>query len=122
MNKKVKADSFFSFFILSGSLALIIWGITGCAPAPEADTADSADSANLSPIRRVVDLDTGEEATVELADGSSVPLTAPAVKFSRTPVRIRTRAPTLGEHNDAVLESIGYGPDAIQALKDTGAI
>ena len=60
--------------------------------------------------------------TVELADGSSVPLTAPAVKFSRTPVRIRTRAPTLGEHNDAVLESIGYGPDAIQALKDAGAI
>ena len=59
---------------------------------------------------------------VELADGSSVPLTAPAVKFSRTPIRIRTPAPTLGEHNDAVLESIGYSPDAIQALKDAGAI
>ncbi len=60
--------------------------------------------------------------SVELADGRSVPLTAPAAKFSRTPTRIRTRAPTLGEHNDAVLESIGYSPDAIQALKDAGAI
>ncbi|MGH7856841.1 MAG: CaiB/BaiF CoA transferase family protein, partial [Candidatus Binatia bacterium] len=35
-----------------------------------------------------------------LEDGSTVPITGPAAKFSRTPTRVRTGAPGLGEHSE----------------------
>lgn len=39
-------------------------------------------------------------------DGTTVSIVGPAVKFSRTPTRIRTAAPALGEHNDEILAEI----------------
>jgi len=39
-------------------------------------------------------------------DGVTVPIVGPAVKFSRTPTRIRTAAAALGEHNDEILAEI----------------
>ena len=59
-------------------------------------------------------------AKTELADGRSVPLAAPPVKFSRTPTRVRTRAAKLGEHNEQILASLGLKPDEIAALTDEG--
>ncbi len=59
-------------------------------------------------------------AETELADGRSVPLAAPPVKFSRTPTRIRTRAARLGEHNEQVLAGLGLTPEEIAALADEG--
>ncbi len=47
----------------------------------------------------------------ELQDGTTVPVTGPAVKFSRTPTRVRSPAPDLGEHNDEILEEFGMGSD-----------
>jgi formyl-CoA transferase len=47
-----------------------------------------------------------------LSDGITVPITGPAVKFSRTPTRVRHAAPTLGEHNDEILQEIGVGGSA----------
>jgi len=44
---------------------------------------------------------------VTQSDGVTVPIVGPAVKFSRTPTRIRTAAPGLGEHNDEILGEIG---------------
>lgn len=44
---------------------------------------------------------------VELSDGRVVPLLAPATKFSRTPVRIRSAAPALGADNEALLRELG---------------
>jgi crotonobetainyl-CoA:carnitine CoA-transferase CaiB-like acyl-CoA transferase len=35
---------------------------------------------------------------------------------------IRTATPDLGEHNDEILASLGYGPEEIQKLKAAGAI
>ncbi|MFK7915235.1 MAG: CaiB/BaiF CoA transferase family protein [Pseudomonadales bacterium] len=55
--------------------------------------------------------------SVELADGTIVPLTAPPAKFSRTPVGIRSRAATLGEHNQEVLGALGYSAADIAALQ-----
>ena len=43
----------------------------------------------------------------ELQDGTTVPMTGPAVKFSRTPTRVRFPAPELGEHNEEILEEFG---------------
>ncbi len=60
--------------------------------------------------------------TVTLSDGSEAPLTGPAAKFSRTPTRIRDRAATLGEHTRDVLGSVGYSPEALEKLNESGAI
>ena len=43
----------------------------------------------------------------ELQDGTTVPITGPAVKFSRTPTRVRSPAPDLGEHNEEIFEEFG---------------
>lgn len=40
-------------------------------------------------------------------DGTVVPITGPAAKFSRTPTRVRTAAAKLGAHTDEVLAEIG---------------
>ncbi len=56
----------------------------------------------------------------ELADGTKVPLTAPAVKFSRTPVRIRRPAPLLGQHTAELLEELGYDANVLAALEEEG--
>ncbi len=57
---------------------------------------------------------------VQLADGKEIPITAPAAKFSRTPVRIRHAAPTLGEHNEEILDELGYSREAQQQLAAEG--
>jgi len=44
-----------------------------------------------------------QETTQE--DGSRAPITGPAAKFSRTPMRIRSGSPALGAHNDAILRN-----------------
>jgi formyl-CoA transferase len=36
-----------------------------------------------------------------------VPVTGPAAKFSRTPIKVRTAAPALGAHTDEILEAVG---------------
>jgi len=45
-----------------------------------------------------------------------------AVRLSETPGEIATRPPTLGEHTDEVLGSIGYDADAIAALRKNGIV
>ena len=59
---------------------------------------------------------------VTLANGQTVPLTGPAVKFSRTPTRIRQRAAKLGEHTEAILAELGCKPETIADLKQQGVI
>ncbi len=58
----------------------------------------------------------------ELADGQSAPLTAPPVKFSRTPTRIRARAARLGEHNEQILSGLGLTSAEIAALTSDDAV
>ncbi len=45
------------------------------------------------------------------------------IKFVNTPLSQPTRAPTVGQHTDEVLQSVlGYDDDRIAALRETGAI
>ena len=51
-----------------------------------------------------------------------VPLSPTPVDLSETPGQFRHRAPTLGEHTDAILGELGYGPDEIRALREEQVI
>ena len=54
--------------------------------------------------------------------GRTVKVTGPAAKFSRTPVRVRTRAPDLGEHNEEILGALGFTAEGVAALKGKNVI
>ncbi|CAN5860309.1 CoA transferase [soil metagenome] len=45
------------------------------------------------------------------------PVLQEPVKLSRTPLTIRRRAPTLGEHTEQILQELGYEPAAIEKLR-----
>jgi formyl-CoA transferase len=59
---------------------------------------------------------------VELSDGTNVPLTGPAAKFSRTPTKIRNGAPSIGADNFRVLKSFGLSVKEMKKLKEDGVI
>jgi crotonobetainyl-CoA:carnitine CoA-transferase CaiB-like acyl-CoA transferase len=59
---------------------------------------------------------------VQVGEGQKVPITGPANKFSRTPIRIRSPAPKLGEHNAAILGALGIDAAAQSRLRDDGVI
>jgi crotonobetainyl-CoA:carnitine CoA-transferase CaiB-like acyl-CoA transferase len=102
-----------------------------CAPRTVAEVVDTFAELGLPacPVNTYADLSADDHVasrdmlqSVELPDGTEIPITAPATKFSRTPVRIRSRAPALGEHNTQILEELGYGPEEIAKLVSAGAI
>jgi crotonobetainyl-CoA:carnitine CoA-transferase CaiB-like acyl-CoA transferase len=47
---------------------------------------------------------------------------APPLRFSRTPGTIRTGAPALGEHTEAVLAEAGFASSAIAQLRAAGVV
>jgi crotonobetainyl-CoA:carnitine CoA-transferase CaiB-like acyl-CoA transferase len=56
------------------------------------------------------------------SDGTPVKLPAVTPKLSETPGGTRWLGPSLGEHTEEVLKSLGYDSAAIAKLVDTGAI
>ena len=64
------------------------------------------------------DLHVHERDMLQTARGSegAVPVAGPAAKLSRTPTRVRSAAPRLGQHNREILEELGYEPRAIEAI------
>lgn len=51
-----------------------------------------------------------------------IKLTGIPVKMSDTPGQIKTPPPLLGEHTEQVLANLGYTPEQIQQLRESGAI
>ena len=58
--------------------------------------------------------------TIRMQDGSQLDVPCVIPKLSRTPGSIKTLAPDIGEHTDAILNSIGLSDDQIKSLKERG--
>ncbi len=86
----------------------------GLAVTPVNSYADAAKEAHVR--------DRDMLQNVQLSNRQKVPITGPANKFSRTPTRIRTAAPKLGEHNAAILGALGIDAAAQSRLREEGII
>ena len=60
--------------------------------------------------------------TMTLPDGAAVKMPGVSPKLSETPGGTRWPGPTLGQHTDAVLADLGYGPEEIAALRNGGGV
>ena len=60
---------------------------------------------------------------VEHPEVGKVPLIGIPIKLSKTPGKIRTTAPALGEHNEEIYHDLlGYNPQELSHLKEEGVI
>jgi crotonobetainyl-CoA:carnitine CoA-transferase CaiB-like acyl-CoA transferase len=59
---------------------------------------------------------------VETPSGEKVKQVGISVKLSETPGSIRSLAPTLGQHTDAILADLGYTPADAQRWRAEGSI
>ena len=61
-------------------------------------------------------------ATVQYPGAGDVRVVGVPMRFSETPGTIRLGPPTVGQHTDEVLASIGYDTDDIRALHEEGCV
>ncbi len=59
---------------------------------------------------------------VAFDDAASAPITGPAAKFSRTPTRVRSAAPRLGQHTNEILAELGLSEEQRRRLADDGIV
>jgi crotonobetainyl-CoA:carnitine CoA-transferase CaiB-like acyl-CoA transferase len=85
-----------------------------CCLEPVLDLDEALDSELVRAREMVVEL--------EQPGTSGVRQLGMPVKLERTPGRVRSPGPALGEHTDEVMSALGYAQDEIAALKESGAV
>jgi crotonobetainyl-CoA:carnitine CoA-transferase CaiB-like acyl-CoA transferase len=85
-----------------------------CCLEPVLEVEEALDSELVRAREMVIEFEQPGAGTVK---GLGMP-----VKLSRTPGRVRSGGPSLGEHTEAVLAAAGYGEDEIAALLESGAV
>ena len=60
--------------------------------------------------------------SVKTKDKSTLRMAGQPMSLSRTPSRLATPPPTLGEHTDAVLKEFGFNAKEIAALRKANAV
>lgn len=68
----------------------------------------------------IIERDVLQPARIE--DGSIAIHAGPVAKFSRTPTRVRSGAPSIGQHNDEILGEFGIDAASRKRLKEEGVI
>jgi crotonobetainyl-CoA:carnitine CoA-transferase CaiB-like acyl-CoA transferase len=101
------------------------------ATASSADWLQRLDAAGI-PAGPILDLPAAFSSPQAEALGVRVPLEHPALgsvdqvappyELSATPASVRTPPPLLGEQSGAILAEVGYSPDEIKNLHDTGVV
>ena len=90
------------------------------------DAARIPASPMLSPKEAAQDRHVREMGFLKYFDYPGLAAPAPLIetpfRMSVTPGSIRSRAPTLGEHTDALLADLGYDAKAIAALRNDGIV
>ena len=64
----------------------------------------------------------GMAATVEHPTRGPMDLVGQPVRFHRTPWRMRSASPEMGEHTETILAGLGYGEAEIAALRASGVV
>ena len=64
----------------------------------------------------------GMAAAVDHPRRGRMELVGQPVRFHRTPWRLRSASPEMGEHTDAILADLGYSESDIAALRESGAL
>jgi crotonobetainyl-CoA:carnitine CoA-transferase CaiB-like acyl-CoA transferase len=86
----------------------------GVTAAPVYDIAQFKDDPHVQERGILIDLPDDEMGTV--------PMHAVVPRLDGTPGVIRTPAPEIGQHNDEIYAGIGYSPDRIRSLHESGII
>ncbi|HXG01830.1 MAG TPA: CoA transferase, partial [Candidatus Binatia bacterium] len=107
-----------------GELASTLEEVFAAATVEEWLVRRQARDVLCAPVNRYRDLPTDPQVVAsgmlvrqDHPRAGRVPTLATPVRFSRTPGTLRTPAPALGEHTDAVLAEAGLAPEEIARLR-----
>jgi len=116
IERRAEVDALLADWIAPRSVAAAVEDLlaAGLAAAPVRSYAEAA----ADPHVRARDM----LQWVPQQDGASAPITGPAAKLSRTPIRVRSGARALGADNEAILSELGLSDAEIAALRESGVV